>query len=257
MIDPLPPALACRIDSMDSRLDPDPDLFPSLDLCDPEAERLHLLLGAYRTFVGHDLTNQLVSSQAFARLLEGAAVSELDDESRRLLGRIASLSKAMGLQARRLTEIDNLLREPPWGPPLSLAEAVEEVVVGVRCRMDASKITFRLRESAVLPLDGGLLRRVLLELLTNAVQAIGVGQTGRIDVGGEWSPEGGMIRVGDTGVGLSPARLDALLGTPRVGGLLLVRGAAVLWGGRTHVDSHAGRGTTVTVTMSAATGGRR
>ena len=242
---------------MDSRLVPDPDLADSLDRCDREAERLRSLLGAYHTFVGHDLANQLLSLQEFARLVEAVDLSRLDEESKMLMGRIGFLSETMRLQAHRLTEIGNLLREPPWGPSLSLSEAVEEVVAVVRCRMDAGPVAFHFGEaSVVLPLERALLHRVLVELLTNAVQAIGVGQPGRIDLSGEWSPEGGMIRVRDSGLGIVPDRLGTLLGTPKVGGLLLVRQAAALWGGRLHVDSDANRGTTVTVTMSAPTGGR-
>ena len=239
---------------MDSRLEPGSGLIASLEVCEREGERLRQFLGAYQTFVGHDLPNQLVSVQAYARLIEEADLSGLDEESRMFLSRIGVLSRKMGSQARRLSEIDKLLCEPPWGPPVSLGDVAEEAIVGIRCRMDASRISFSSPEVApTLPLAGALFRQVLDELLANAVAAVGPGRAGRIDVSGE----GGMIRVRDTGVGIPPERIARLRATDQIGGLLLVQQAAALWGGRLHIESAVGRGTTMTVTTSATTGGQR
>ena len=213
------------------------------------------LLGAYQTFVGHDLPNQLVSVQAYARLLDEIDSSGLDEEARSLLGRIGALGRQMALQARRLSEFGKLLGQPPWGPPLSLEEVAEEVVASVRCRTDAAEVVFAIAEGAPsFPLAGELFHQMIAEVVANAVAAIGTGRRGRIDVSGEWSPDGGTIRVSDTGVGISAERIDRLLRTTQVGGLLLVRQAAALWDGTLHIESAAGEGTTVTVTISA-TGG--
>lgn len=238
---------------MDSRFDPDPSPPASPDPGEREGNRVRQLLDAYQTFVGHDLSNQLVSVQAFARRLEDSDDTGLDDESKMLLGRIGVLSKEMGFQARRLSEVGNLLREPPWGPPLSLRDVAEEVVAGIRYRAEAGEIVFHLPEVASnLPLAWALFHRVMTELLANAVTAIGPGHAGRIDVTGEWSAGGGMLRVSDTGVGIPPERIGGLLRPTQMGGLLLVHQAAALWGGRSYIDSAVGRGTTVSVT----TGGR-
>jgi signal transduction histidine kinase len=217
-----------------------------------EADRMRQLLAAYRTFVGHDLPNQLVFVQASACLLEKSDHPGLDDESKTLLGRIAALSQKMGLQARRLSEVGDLLREPPWGPPLSLAEVAEEVVAGIRWRAEAGEIVFHLPQGGpTLPLAGVLFRKVVAELLANAVAAIGPGHAGRIDVAGEWSAGGGMIRVSDTGIGIAPERIDGLLRPTQMGGLLLVHQVASLWGGRLYIDSAVGRGTTISVMTGA------
>jgi signal transduction histidine kinase len=158
----------------------------------------------------------------------------------------------MGLQARRLSQVGDLLREPPWGSPVSLAEVAEEAVAGIRCRVPVGEMVFHLPErSPSLPLAGALFRQVVAELLANAVAAIGPGHPGRIDVAGEWSAGGGTIRVADTGVGIPPERIDGLLRPTQMGGLLLVHQAAALWGGRLYIDSAVGRGTT----MSIMTGG--
>ena len=236
---------------MDAPSNPEPSP-PAPDPGEREGDRLRQLLAAYQTFVGHDLPNRLVSVQAYARLLEGADGSDLDDESKMVLRRVAALTGQMGLQARRLFEIDKLLREPPWGPPLSLAEVAEEVVAGIRCREGAGAIAFHLPDrDPCLPLAGALFRQVVAELLANAVAAIGPGLAGRVDVAGEWSAGGGTIRVGDTGAGIAPDRIGGLLRPTQAGGLLLVHQAASLWGGRLTIDSRIGRGTT----MSVRTGG--
>ena len=246
-----PLALVHRIDSMDSRLDLDCSP-PSLAPCEREGERMRQLFAAYQNFVGHDLPNQLVTVQAYSRLLEESD-GPRSEESMMLLSRIGALSKTMGLQARRLFEIGNLLADPPWGPPVSLENVAEEVVAAIRCKMDATGIDFHLPDPAPhVPLAEALLLRVLNELVANAVAAIGSGRTGRIDVTGRWSAAGGSIGVRDDGVGLAPERIGGLLRPTRVGGLLVAHQAASLWGGRLHIESAVGEGTTITLT----TGGR-
>ena len=210
------------------------------------------LFAAYQNFVGHDLPNQLVTVQAYSRLLEESDGSR-SDESTMLLGRIGVLSKTMGLQARRLFEIGTLLSEPPWGPPLSLGDVAEEVVAGIRCRVDASRIDFRLPErTSNVPLAEPLLLRVLNELVANAVAAIGTGRAGWVAIEGQWSAANGMFRVSDTGIGIPAERIGGLLRPTRMGGLLVAHQAAALWGGRLHIESVVGEGTTITLT----TGGR-
>lgn len=246
-----PLALVRRIDAMAPRRDADCSP-PPLASCERDGERMRQLFAAYQNFVGHDLPNQLVAVQAYSGLLEESD-GPRSEESKMLLSRIGALSKRMGLQARRLFEIGNLLGESPWGPPVSLREVAEEVVAGIRCKMDATGIDFRLPGPAPhVPLAESLLLRVLTELVANAVAAIGTGRTGRIDVTGEWSAAGGSLGVRDDGVGIAPERIDGLLRPTRVGGMLVAHQAAALWGGRLHLDSAVGHGTTITLT----TGGR-
>jgi signal transduction histidine kinase len=235
---------------MDSRIDPGPPPAPPA-ACEREGERVRQLFAAYQTFVGHDLANRIVSIQGFSRQLEEGDVSS-EEESKMLLGRIAALSNDVGLRARRLYEIGELLREPPWGPPVDLREVAEEVVVGIRCKADVRRIEFRLPEAARVPLAEPLLRRVLLELVANGVAAIGAGRAGRIEIAGQWSVAGGTLLVRDDGVGIPPERMGGLLRPTNAGGLLVGHQAAALWGGRLHIESAVGRGTTITLT----TGGR-
>lgn len=246
-----PLALIRRIDSMDSRLDADCSP-PSPAPCERDGERMRQLFAAYQNFVGHDLPNQLVAVHAYSGLLEESD-GPRSEESKMLLGRIGAMSQRMGLQARRLFEIGNLLCESPWGPPLSLRGIAEEVVAGVRCKTGASGIDFLLPgPTPHVPLAEALLLRVLNELVANAVAAIGTGRAGRIDVTGEWSAAGGTIVVRDDGVGIAPDRIGGMLRPTRMGGLLVAHQAAALWGGRLHIDSAVGQGTAITLT----TGGR-
>ena len=83
-----------------------------------EARRLWELTAAYQQFVGHELANQLVPLQAFARLLLEHHGNQLDEDGRHLLGRMADLTQRADRHARQLAEVGRLLREPAWGPAL-------------------------------------------------------------------------------------------------------------------------------------------
>jgi len=112
--------------------------------------------------------------------------------------------------------------------------------------------------------DERRLKQVLLNLLTNAIKFTGSG--GSVTLGVRRADDGGIaFDVRDTGIGMTPAEIDVALqpfgqldsgfnrrhdGTGL--GLPLARSLVELHGGSLRIDSEKGRGTTVTVLLSAS-----
>ena len=206
-----------------------------------ERARLQRLLGAFDSFVGHDLANALVSINAYTRLLADA---EPGDEMTELLTRLGAAGSRLADRSRRLVEIGCLLRGPVWGPSLPLAEAAHEATAEVRSARGGD-VPCRIPEGLPsLPLAGPLLRRVLVELIANAAAAC----PSDIEITGSWSDAGGTVGVRDDGKGVQPGRATGL-------GLLVAEQAATLWGGTLSVQSRQGGGTEAVVTISAANEG--
>jgi signal transduction histidine kinase len=103
--------------------------------------------------------------------------------------------------------------------------------------------------------DARQLRRALLNLLQNAIQATPAG--GRVTL----SASAARVAVADTGAGIEPDRLerifDPFFTTKEKGtglGLAFVREIVADHGGKLEVDSAVGRGTRVTLTLAPPQG---
>src|SRR5262245_16749296 len=138
-----------------------------------EQERVDQLLACLQTYVGHELPNQLVPIQAFARLLLEQHAAQLDEEGRLLLDRLAFLTQQADTLARRLAEIGRLLRQPPWGRSLSLDDLVGEAMAEVQALGCPAGISWEMQPGLpAIAVSRRLLYQVLVQLLRNAAQAM-------------------------------------------------------------------------------------
>ena len=149
---------------------------------------------------------------------------------------------------------------------VDLAEVVQRAVDALRVagQLDRHRLTLRLRPATV-EVDTARMEQVITNLLVNALKYTDAG--GRIEV--EISIEGveAMVRVCDTGIGMSPEMLQRLfqpfaqerqaLDRPRGGlgiGLTLVRQLVELQGGRVEASSPGpGRGSVFTLRIPCVT----
>jgi len=111
--------------------------------------------------------------------------------------------------------------------------------------------------------DERVLRQIVLNLLTNAIKFTREG--GRVGLAVDAQPDKGIvIRVSDTGIGISPGdiarvirpfeQVENVLSRSHGGtglGLPLTAKLTELHGGRLEIESQVGRGTTVTITLPA------
>lgn len=98
--------------------------------------------------------------------------------------------------------------------------------------------------------DGGQIRQVIINLVTNAAQAIGE-QSGTITVRVDAAPDGARLSIADTGCGIDeehlPRLFDPFFTTKEAGqgtglGLSVVHGIVTAHGGRIEVKSSPGHG---------------
>jgi two-component system OmpR family sensor kinase len=213
------------------------------------AEQVEKLLDCFQKALGHELPNQLVALQGLARLLEAEKGSQLDEEGRACLDRVASLAQRVGQLVRALADLDRLCRDPEPATAVSLAEAAGEAVAEVKVLYPGSLIEYHLQDRMpVVTLPRRALHQVLLQLLRNAAQAAVPSRPLRIDVGARTRSDGVVLWVADDGRGLTEMQMRQLF-EPFAGsaggmglGLFLVRQLVAAWGGAVCVYSEPGQG---------------
>jgi signal transduction histidine kinase len=237
-----------------------------------ELERMARYIAGFQAYIGHELPNQLVVMQGFSRELLEHHADTLDQEGREMLEHLAALAQRADAHARRLAEIGRLLRDPPWGLPLSADEIVREAIAEVNALGAPAGISYDVQQSLpTVYASRRLLHQVLVQLLRNAVGAITIGagggatsprsSGGTIAIGGKCEPAGVSLWVSDTGRGMTesqaglfePFAAGRLTDSQGVGmGLFLVCQAVARWGGILRVQSQVGQGSSFCVYLPDA-----
>jgi PAS domain S-box-containing protein len=223
-------------------------------------------LGTLAGGVAHDLNNMLVPILALSQL----ALDELPEDSpvRADIETIARAGESARDLVRRILSFSR--RQDFVGEAVDLAEVTREALQMLRASLPAT-IRFVVRIDAVPKLrgDAGALQQLVVNLVTNAAQAIGA-PLGEITVR-VWSPARGgtaangratavCLSVADTGCGMDLATLDRVFEpfftTKPVGegtglGLAIVHGIVARHGGHIEARSQPGEGSEFTVTLPA------
>jgi len=231
------------------------------------SQGLERLKGDFLNIAAHELRSPLGIINGYVSMLLDGTLSVPDH--RKALLRIAEKSDEMG---RLITEMLETARMEAVGldlilGPVDLLDVIDkalrtmEPVLGAKHRF----ATHGRRESLPMIADGVRVATMLVNLLDNAIKYSAGG--GDIEVA--WRRKAGVahVSVTDQGVGISRQQQSMLftrfgrLVTPETShirgtglGLYLAREIARLHGGDIVVKSHAGRGTTFTVTMPLASG---
>jgi len=213
------------------------------------------LLGQLASGVGHELRNPLgVMSNAVYYL--DAVQKDQPEDVRKALG---MLREQIALSAKIVSDLLDFSRiTPAERLPIRL-EHIAETQLRRLALPDDIKVIRDFPDSLPLvhvdPVHAG---QVVLNLLTNAVQAMGDG--GTLHLRGRLAPEGKvLLEVSDTGPGVPPEHLDKIFEplfttkTNGIGlGLAMSKSLAQANGGDLAVASHPGRGATFAFVMPAA-----
>ncbi len=222
---------------------------------------------AFVSSVSHELRTPITSIQGYLEMLEDGSFGELTAQQRSAVARVAGNSE------RLLVLIDDLLtlsrvQEDGLGLRDKLVDLCEVVSTG--CAVVAPGAE---RARVVLVIDvpaepapflgnREMLERVVINLVGNAIKFTPAG--GRVDVGLSSGPEGSMITVTDTGIGIPPeeqarlftrffrsslAQAQAIPGSGL--GLSIAYSVVGQHGGTMRAESVPGQGTTFFVDLPA------
>jgi signal transduction histidine kinase len=223
--------------------------------------QLEGLFTLYQRALGHDLPNQLVSIQGFARMVETDLPASTQAETRTRIGRVADLARKADEQMRALANIGRTLCSPPSPERIDLGELVHEAAIETRLVFNTVPVEYHFSVDApVLTTVRVPLYRVVSELLRNSFQAVADRRL-VIDLAAGRGEAGSLVlRVSDNGRGMNDTMLrqvEATLAGRPAGtmglGLVFVRLALAGWGGAIRIRSEPEQGTAITLIARALT----
>jgi two-component system NtrC family sensor kinase len=194
-----------------------------------------------------------LSASLGSGLADGEA-KEIVDESLDAMKRINELVRKL-LDAGRLADL------PPGTGNVSLAPTVSRAVEEVRgrARPDVEVVT-RAPDDLIVGGGAEVVQRILINLLSNAIESIPVGRKGRVEVTARIDGPNVIVMIEDDGAGMGTDVLrrafDPFFTTKAVGrgsglGLPITRGLVEGIGGQIWLESEPGKGTRAVVEFPA------
>jgi signal transduction histidine kinase len=196
-----------------------------------------------RQKIAGDLHDQIGQNLALAKMRLDALKSSLGNEHATLIAGISDLIKLTIKDTRSLIHELN----PEWLSQLSLKEAVNwladqtEAKYCLRCIVEFASLPKPLKKDAQ-----EVIFQAVRELLVNVAKHAGASE---VRILCECEKGWIRLRIVDDGEGFDPT--ISLSPNPTTGGfgLMIIRARLGLIGGNLYIDSHAGAGTSVTITL--------
>lgn len=219
-------------------------------------------VGTLAAGIAHDFNNSLSAIVNFAEVAKHSIDPE--HEAHEFVAHILeAANQAAGTTRGLLTFCGNRTTEKEV---LDLGDLLGCFIGFLRRLLPANvRVTFdwQHRDRILCRVDESQLQQALLNLVINSRDAMPEGGDIRIRLIPSSDSEEVQIEIADTGVGMAPSTLrqafDPFFSTKERGkgtglGMAIVHGIVADHGGRVDVESSAGHGTTVTITLPIATG---
>ncbi len=218
------------------------------------------------SIIAHDLRGPFVAMVGLTSILEKKAmqfkpveVSKyavlINDSSQKLLNLIDNLLHWSRSQTGKLKLVPQLL---------SAKTLVDEVLNIMQTQADAKKIEIQnhVPEDITIFVDYDSIATVIRNLVSNAIKFTGI--NGSITIEASFQNDFSRIRISDTGIGINPNDLEKIFkieenfttkGTQQEGGtglgLIICKEFVEKNGGKIHIESNLGKGTSITVDLPA------
>ncbi len=222
------------------------------------------IMGELAASLSHEITQPIASARNNARAAQNFLNMQPPDlgEVREALSCVVGDTDRAGDMIDRIR--DHMKKAPPRKKRFDLNEAINEVIVLGRSAVIKNGVSFRTRLSeGLLPIHGDRvqLQQVVLNLLLNAVEAMGSSEAGAREllISTEQDRTGVLVAVRDTGPGIDLPHLervfDAFYSTKSSGmgmGLSICRSIIEAHGGRLWADANEPRGAVFQFTLPSA-----
>jgi PAS domain S-box-containing protein len=213
-------------------------------------------LGTLAGGIAHDMNNTLVPILALSkRAMAHAPAGSRERQNFETIYRASEHARDLVKQILTFSRKDNIDKKPVRLGILA-REALQMMRAGIPTTI---ALVEHIDETPLVLGDAGQIRQVIINLVTNAAQAIGE-TSGTITIRVEASPERVWLSVSDTGCGVGdqdlPKLFDPFFTTKEAGqgtglGLSVVHGIVTAHGGRIDVKSELGRGAEFIVAFPA------
>lgn len=177
-----------------------------------ELQAVNKELEAFNYAVAHDLRAPLRHIHGFAEILAEEAVTVLDESAKRHLNMIRDSVQHMGQLLEDLLRLSRLGRQELSRQVCGLNSVVEEVVSALKVEIGDRQVEWRIAELPFLECDPGLMKQVMMNLLTNALKFTRPRPSAIIEIGQQVVNGEPVIFVRDNGVGFSMKYVDKLFG---------------------------------------------
>jgi PAS domain S-box-containing protein len=220
-----------------------------------ESQRL-AAIGETAMMVGHDLRNPLQAMTGTLYVAKGLAASDNVADRKEAVGLLGTLEDEIQYMDKIVSDLQDYAR--PVGAELvetSLPDLVREAASNAKIPSNVEVAVNVQSGLSNVKLDPALFRRVLTNLILNAVQAMPKG--GKLTIAGSRGDGSLTVAVQDTGVGIAPENLGRVFTpfftTKAKGqglGLAVCKRLTEAQGGTINVTSRVGEGSTFTIKIS-------
>jgi light-regulated signal transduction histidine kinase (bacteriophytochrome) len=218
-------------------------------------------LEAFSYSVSHDLRAPLRAIDGFSHALLEDCADKLEDEDKSHLNRIRAATQRMGVLIDDLLNLARITRTEMHIQSLDLSAIVRTITTDLQKAQPERRIEFRIEDGLEAMADPGLIRIVLVNLLSNAWKFTSKRPSAVIAFGKESLNGSPAYFVRDDGAGFDPAYTNRLFGAfqrlhaasefPGTGvGLATAQRIVHRYGGRIWAESALGQGATFYFTLA-------
>jgi signal transduction histidine kinase len=227
-----------------------------------ELEIANAELETFSYSISHDLRTSLQAVLGFAQTLEIRYSEEMKPEANRCIEMITKGAQGMSELVNDLLELAQTNRLPLECEPVDLGLLVREAIGELEPQLAASNVDLVIGELPVVDADRVLLKRVFVNLISNATKfSRGAQPRARVEVGSIGQREAQVLFVRDNGVGFDMGESERMFqaferlhcGGEYEGtgvGLALVARIVDRHGGRIWTESEPGKGATFFFTLA-------